>query len=521
MIIIRKIQTILFIFFLLICGSRAFAQTAEIYQKAADGYQEDKNYQAAYDSYTKAIKKTGDDKIKLSVLYYKRGESLSGLNKTDAALKDYTMSISLNQLNSDAYWGRGVIYDKQSSYPLALTDYEKAISLIKGENESGLAILYCNLANIHYQLKNYPRALEEDSISLSLNNQYSRAYKIKGLTQIELKKYDQATEDFTKAIFSYTKYDDKNELSFLYSLRADAQRLAKKYKNAINDYTLAININTDNAHAYWNRASTYYSNKDYELAANDYTKAIAYYKNDSTLSKLYDDRAKNEMGQTLYNKAIQDDSVAIALNPNNKIAYFDLASAYNQRADYQLGINALNKLITLNQGQNKLLAIIYYEIANDEYFLNQFDNVIADCAKAIDLYPAYSAPYYYRAKVYLKKINNKQLAISDFNKVLQLDTSKKSVDYIFSLLYLGRSDEAIGILQNKLLQTTDNAAILEDYYNLACLYSLMNKSDEANIYLKKAIDNGYAKKYAVADEDLDNIRNTDDYKTTMGIGKSQ
>ncbi len=186
------------------------------------------------------------------------------------------MSISFNPLNSDAYWGRGVIYDNQSSYPLALMDYEKAISLIKGDSENGLDILYCNLANIHYQLKNYPQALEEDSISLSLNNQYSRAFKIKGLTYIELKKYDQATEDFTKAIFSYTKYDDKNELSFLYSLRADAQRLAKKYKNAINDYTLAININTDNAHAYWNRASTYYSNKDYELAANDYTRAMTF-----------------------------------------------------------------------------------------------------------------------------------------------------------------------------------------------------------------------------------------------------
>ena len=105
--------------------------------------------------------------------------------------------------------------------------------------------------------------------------------------------------------------------------------------------------------------------------------------------------------------------------------------------------------------------------------------------------------------------------------MIQLDTTKKTIDYIFSLFYVGRGDEAAAILQNDVLNTTDNAIVLGDYYNLACLYSLMNKPDEANIYLKKAIDGGYAKKYAIADEDLDNIRNTDDYKSTIGNGTSQ
>jgi hypothetical protein len=86
---------------------------------------------------------------------------------------------------------------------------------------------------------------------------------------------------------------------------------------------------------------------------------------------------------------------------------------------------------------------------------------------------------------------------------------------VFSLFYTGKGDEAAAILQNDLLSTNDSPQLLADYYNLACLYSLMNKPDEANIYLKKAFDNGYAKKYAIADEDLDNIRNTDDYKAAI------
>ena len=114
-----------------------------------------------------------------------------------------------------------------------------------------------------------------------------------------------------------------------------------------------------------------------------------------------------------------------------------------------------------------------------------------------------------------KKMNNKELADKDFNQAVALDTTKQTVGYIFSLLYLGRADEAVNVLQSNLLGTTDNSIALSDYYNLACLYSLMNKPDEANIYLKKAIDSGYEKKYAMKDEDLDNIRNTDDYKAIM------
>jgi len=63
----RKILSSLFLF-LMICSSHAFAQTADIYQKAGDGYFDDKNYQAAFDSYNHAIKKAVG--IKLYSLFY-------------------------------------------------------------------------------------------------------------------------------------------------------------------------------------------------------------------------------------------------------------------------------------------------------------------------------------------------------------------------------------------------------------------------------------------------------------------
>jgi tetratricopeptide (TPR) repeat protein len=519
--IMHKLPKYLFLIVFLMLGGKLFAQTIYIdeYQKAANGYYEAKNYQAAYENYTKAISKNKNDNDNLSTLYYLRGVCLTELNRVDEAIKDFTTVIAIKPIPY-AYWQRGTDYESKNKLDLAIIDYKNAIALMPNENANN-SILYCSIANDEMILGKYSEALKADSISLTLDNQSSRAYIIMSNIHLGLKKYDLAIEDITKAIFSLKEYNAE-DVSMLYVNRADMEQRIKKYKDAINDYTLAISKYPDNKVAYWNRAATYHYNSDYELATDDYTKAMTFYKNDNTnLSRLYDNRALNEIRQSLYEKAIQDDSTAIVLDAANKTAYFDLADAYTQSADYQQGINAFIKLKYLFKDNKKVLALLYYEIANNEYFLNEFDKVVADCSKAIELDPDYAASYYYRGKVYLKKMNDKQSALNDFNKVIQLDTTKKTVDYIFSLFYTGKGDEAAAILQDNLLTTTDNALMLSDYYNLACIYSLMNRPDEANIYLKKAIDGGYAKKYAIADEDLNNIRNTDDYKTTMGIGKSQ
>jgi hypothetical protein len=49
----------------------------------------------------------------------------------------------------------------------------------------------------------------------------------------------------------------------------------------------------------------------------------------------------------------------------------------------------------------------------------------------------------------------------------------------------------------------------------------MNKPDEANTYLKKAIEAGYSKEFAANDEDFDNIRKTPDYIALMATGESK
>jgi tetratricopeptide (TPR) repeat protein len=509
----RKLLPLLCLLILLTCTGKLFAQTID-YQQQGNTELFNKDFTGALASFKMAIKKADkQNKEQLAVLYFNCALCQEGLNQGDDAMKSYNTAILLNPQYRGAYWNRGVLNQHNGKFQLAINDYNNAIANSQHDN-SGQEALYANVSFNEYKLGEYDKAFQADSISMSINFNYGRAYLIRGNIYMATKKYELAKADYTTAIFNYG--DQPVMLSNLYGNRADAKRDLKQYKDAINDYSLAIKLNPDNKYAYWDQGAAYHANGDYMLAADDYTKAISYYKgDDKNLSKLYDDRASNELGQNLFSKTIADDSLAIAFDATNQNAYFDMALAYTQGGNYQQGIDYYKKMVGFSQDNKKLLAFFYYTIANNEYFLNEFDKVITDCTLAISFDPTYSASYYYRAKVYLKKMNNKDMANNDFNKVMALDTTKRSVGYIFSLMYTGNADKAIDILQNDLLNAKENMSVLTDYYNLACLYAIINKPDEANIYLKKAIDSGYSKKYAIADEDLDNIRNTDDYKNTI------
>lgn len=496
----------------------AYGQKSD-YQAKGDVAFANQDYKTAITDYTIAIDSSKIDKSVLSVIYFYRGESYKNTNQIEPAIKDYSSAIKINPKYREAYWSRAIVYGAAQKIRESINDYKKALALIPSEDNVNQAILYCNIAANEAMIGQTDSALMHDSTSIKINPQYARAYNLRGHIYASINKFPEAITYYTRAIDNY-KDDDAKMVSYWYTDLADAKNNSQQLKDAINDYSLALKLDPDNGIAYWNRGGAYNRHQDYELAANDYSKAMNYYKDDKeNLSKLYLDRASNELAQSQLSAAIKDDSTAIALDPNNRSAHFDLADAYTQNGDYQKGINEYRSALTFDKNNKKLKASLYFMIATNEYFLKQFDKVIADCSTSISLNPENSSAYFYRGKVYYKQLKKTDLAMQDFNKVIALDTSKKSVDYIFSLFYVGKGDQATDILQKEVVNTTDAAQVLGDYYNLACLYSLMNKPDDANNYLRMAVDRGYAKKYAAADEDLDNIRNTADYKAIIGDGK--
>ena len=106
----------------------------------------------------------------------------------------------------------------------------------------------------------YPRTLRLQSWEVQ--------YYKKGLDHGKLEKYQEAIENFNKAIEL-----DPNSVAF-YFARGDVYEILKKYEEAINDYDEAIELDPDNSYCYCNRGIAYEKMGEYQEAINDYNKAI-------------------------------------------------------------------------------------------------------------------------------------------------------------------------------------------------------------------------------------------------------
>ncbi len=222
-----------------------------------------------------------------------------------------------------------------------------------------------------------------------------------------------------------------------------------------------------------------------------------------------------EIAEQKYIEAFRDDSAAIKHNFSFGPAYWGMGDAHAQNGDFQLSVVWYTE--TMKYYKDKIaLSSLNNDIANEAYFMGQYGQAIQSSTRAIELDAKAWGPYLNRGRAYLK-LDKKDQALADFGKVLVLDTTKKSYEYAFALFYTGNADKAIGVMQNNIVSTNNPVLLTSHYYNIACLYSMMNKPDEANTYLKKCIDSGYSKKYAQADPDLENIRGTQDFIAMMKV----
>ena len=463
------------------------------------------------DSLSLLIPKTLDP-IPLANLYMSRGIGQGILNHPDSAIHDYSMALLLNSGLREAYPSRALQYQRTRNYQAGIADNEKALTLFT-DNPMRMAALYAGIGYMQIKLKDYAKALKSDSISISLNPNNGFAYESAVVAYEGLGKYEKAIENLD-ALIQLQKSRGNGVISVYVAGRADAKVRLKRYKDAINDYLLALQLNPDNKDAYWNLAVAYNYNGDYELSAADYAKTITYYTgDDKSLAELYTNKSREEIAMQKVREALHDDSLALTHNSQYAPAYWNMAYAHSQNGDIDQGLEWYRKTLKY-YNDPKDQSLLNDAIAENASFLAHYDEVVQATTKAIELDARAWSPHLNRGRAYLKQGKNAQ-AMDDFNQVLALDTTKKSYEYAFALFYTGNPDKAIQLMQNNIVNTGDASLVVNHYYNLACLYSMMNKPDEANTYLKKCFDSGYSKRYAQLDPDLENIRGTADFKAMM------
>lgn len=437
-----------------------------------------------------AVKKIpSKDKEYKAFAYGTRAQVYLNLEDTIQALKDYSQAINIVPDDDRFYNQRAQVYYEQGKYDLADKDYLKMISLKEGD-----VMGYMGIGRNANAQKRYEDAIKQFDYVVKLEPNYSSAYSFRAESYIGLKKYNEAIDDVISALGI-----DRDRKAF-YELQelADSafeQTVAKLKVQKIKepneqswDYDLGI---------------------VYERAAK-YNKAIAYYKESlekesniitvSRISSCYDD-----LGD--YDKALEYCNQAIALDSVKTNYLYEKANILDNAGRTQEAIKTMSDYIANTPDE----PAGYYQRGWFKDHSGDIEGALEDYTMAITLQPNVAYAYLNRGVLYRLKGENAK-AESDFKQVVRLDSIPEEAECSFyAYYYLGQKDKAIEIL-NTILDKDKKG----NCYDAACLYSVMGEKEKALSYLRQSLEDGYrCFAHIKRDRDLNNIRNTEEFKVLM------
>jgi len=362
-------------------------------------------------------------------------------------------------------------------------------------------------------------------ILISFGTSFAQNYVNKGYEAYVKSDYDTAINYYNFAIES-----EPNNAS-IYNLRGNAYFSKHDYENAIIDYSKAITIQPNYHIYYTNRGQAYLNLRKYENAELDLTKAIQlkpdYYDAYISRGDLYRTRggflaSLNSSFQDIvfiifpssglkpdYSLAINDYTIAIQLNPQSELAYYNRGLSYKFINDYSNAVKDFSKVIEINPSEVK-----YYVYRGNTYKeLRDYEKVLSDFSLAIKLEPKNYKHYEARGYIYLYKGENK-LAINDFSLAINFlenyikktslesktvdDIILDSLDYDYAMLHLSSLFETRGTLyyhqgetenaiKDFIKMTEIEPNDLKGYINLGVTYKKVNNYSLSKTYFNKAL----------------------------------
>ena len=259
---------------------------------------------------------------------------------------------------------------------------------------------YFNRGETYFNLKQYEAAIRDfskiiDEITPNFSGYYNeQAYYKRGLAYSCLKQYEKATQDFEKCtIWYHGRGQDYYEL--------------EQYELAIQDFSKAIERDSNGIVSYHMRSNSYFKLKQYKNALLDFIEAfklecdyefqygLAYY----ILGKAY-------LQLEQYEKAIQNFNKAIKLEPDDKEAYKNRAEAYS-KVFGQDGAAIKDYDKAIKRGA------VYQQS-------NMLELAIEDFSRAIELDSSSSEAYFNRSVAY-SGLEKYERAISDVSRYIELN----------------------------------------------------------------------------------------------------
>ena len=438
-------------------------------------------YGNALSSVNLALKKLpSKDNEYVSLAYSTRAKINLCLEDTVRAINDYTAAIKRTPNVPDGYNLRAQVYYEQGKYDLADADYSKIITM-----DEGNVLGYMGIGRNANALMRWEEAIKQFDYVVKLAPDYSQGYSFRAEAHFGKKDYDKAIDDVVKAL----SVDGNIKAFYLMQQIADsafAQTVAKLKAQKVKE----PNENE------WN----YYLGIVYEHV-DKYSNAITYYKEalDKESNDIFADRLANcydELGD--YERALDYCNQAISLDSTETDYVFYKSYIENNAGRTKEAIATMDGYLHKNPDYG----LGYYRRGWFKDHSGDTDGALEDYTLCITMNPEYAYCYLNRGVLYRLK-GEMKAAESDFKQVVKLDTIEGKIQCAqYAYYYLGDKEKAIEIT-DRMLKKNDKG----DFYDAACLYSIMGEKEKAIGYLRKSFELGFRRfAHIASDRDLNNIR---------------
>ena len=432
-------------------------------------------------------------------------------------------------VNSTLYWWKSSVYDDMDNNEQEIEWLKKALDAARKDNKENVQNISFDLGQAYYEANKYDESdavyrqmVKEDETdqaamtglarnmiqredyagavrmldaSQKYGEDYSETYRFRSEAYDKMGETDKAIDD---ALLWFEKDEDAYDSAII--------KLMMKHRT----YAIAkakTNMKSSDSKDAWRvlLLSIYEEAGEYENAIKEYDSLEEDYGKDEYIyahrADCYDKLGLTDMALSEIEKAIELE--ADYSNICSKGGILRTAGRYAE------AIEVFDQAIEVDP----LYAFAYYakgwchELSGDD------DKAMECYDLGIDLDKEYAYIYLMRGQIHLKR-GDKIKAEEDFNTVLQLDTVVTDGSCRqYALHFLGRDDEADEWMQ-KLIN--DEPYDMGHYYDKACLYSRMGRTDEAVKALETALEMGYcAFTHIENDDDMDAIRGRDDFRALI------
>ena len=380
----------------------------------------------------------------IATAYFDKGNSFYDTGDYGQAIKHYNIAISLDMNFAKAYYNRAFAYRNLGDYEQVFRDFDKYVNL----NSSNplfyysRADTYQQLAKVSGDVEQYEHAIEDYTHALSLDGRFAAAY-------------------FKRGKINYA----------LHTIYA---------KQAISDYGKAVLLGLKNTDIFYNRAEIYnYKLHDYPQAIRDYDTYIPLERSTKFIPiDLYRPSAFMGRGDALQGqggedddiKAIQDYSLALALEPNVNSAYFYRGKVYAKLVDkflvsYRDGVNA--KTWEYDGDIPGAFDDLQGDIDSAGYVESDpFLQTIRDYTEALNRNPSNPQIYFERGNA------NYERSLAVWDTVIRTDAEQRIPTFLGSTLYtfsdpVQNTEQALADYEQAISLKPN---FKEAYYNMADVY---------------------------------------------------